>query len=287
MAEPIFPAVPVVYRGLYAGHHFVDAQQLGESLASTAKIANSVCHFLFFEEITHDPRAYNIRFFAGPPKANGYAQELVALMNSGQLPLFLPVLTEVAKFSIELFIAAIVKSAVGRKSEAEMAVEAIHDMAMRHAEFASQVHRGDMQNKERLLDLVDKLTDENRASLRKMPEPVGRSAQTMQVGVDDQFQIDEPTAEALRERIPTEVGDMAKFRVKIDGVFKRGGACQVRIIDTDQTVAGKITDPALSEPENVYTSALHEGLILTVSAKPTLQDGQIRRLYISDGKIGP
>jgi hypothetical protein len=48
-------------------------------------------------------------------------------------------------------------------------------------------------------------------------------------------------------------------------------------------VPGKITDPVVGViGSNIYTKALDEGTELTVIAKPTLRDGAINRLFISD-----
>jgi hypothetical protein len=52
-----------------------------------------------------------------------------------------------------------------------------------------------------------------------------------------------------------------------------------------RVVSGKITDPALAIPGSVYTSALDRGLPLKVTAKPTLKDGEIHTLYVSDAKL--
>src|SRR5665811_1724176 len=52
MQEPIFDAIPVTYRGLFADQHLVDAQQFGKSLIGVTKLANSICHEIFHEEIT-------------------------------------------------------------------------------------------------------------------------------------------------------------------------------------------------------------------------------------------
>ena len=67
----------MTYRGLFADQHLVDAQQFGKSLIGVTKLANSVCHEIFHEEITHDPRSYQIRFCVGPSKKNGLIQEIV------------------------------------------------------------------------------------------------------------------------------------------------------------------------------------------------------------------
>ncbi|WP_035682431.1 DUF7947 five-stranded beta-barrel domain-containing protein, partial [Bradyrhizobium liaoningense] len=49
----------------------------------------------------------------------------------------------------------------------------------------------------------------------------------------------------------------------------------------DKVVLGKISDAALDQPNNIYTRALNEGQTLHVTAKPTLKDGELHKLYIS------
>lgn len=81
MAEVLFEPIPIAYRGLFADQHFVDAQQFGQSLIGTSKIANSVCHELLFERVTHDPRKYHVRFCVGPSRENGLLQEIFAALS--------------------------------------------------------------------------------------------------------------------------------------------------------------------------------------------------------------
>jgi hypothetical protein len=73
--------------------------------------------------------------------------------------------------------------------------------------------------------------------------------------------------------------------VRIEGVFKTNGACKVRLLDDNRIVSGKITDPALGQPHNVYTTALNEGASLHVVAKPVLKNDKIHRLFISHAEI--
>jgi hypothetical protein len=107
----------------------------------------------------------------------------------------------------------------------------------------------------------------------------------MRIGcTKDAITIDEPSAVVLRSVENLEVGSVDHYTVKIEGVFKTNGACRVRLIDAGQIVAGKVTDPALAQSHNVYTRALDDGSPLRVTAKPTLKDGRITRLYISDAE---
>jgi hypothetical protein len=98
----------------------------------------------------------------------------------------------------------------------------------------------------------------------------------------------EASAEALRSRDELEVGETGEHLVEIVGVFKTNGACRVRLLEGDrEVVSGKITDPALATPGNAYTTALDQGRPLLVMAKPTLKDGAIHRLFISDAQVAP
>jgi hypothetical protein len=110
---------------------------------------------------------------------------------------------------------AIIKTVLNRPSEAAMAIEGIRDLAFRHQEFASQIHEGHMRDKAWLQSVVERLAVENRAPLRALPEPVGNSVRTMQIGDgDNQTTIDEPTAEVLRAHEPLEIGGIMPSRIR-------------------------------------------------------------------------
>ena len=285
MPDHIFEPIPVSYTGLFADAHLVDAQQYGKSIIGVSKLANSICHLFFFASITHDSRSYQIHFYVGPSKKNGLLQELFAVMNSGNMPMFMPILTKVAKTFIERTFDAVIKTTINRKSDATMAIEAIHDLASQHAEFSKQVHDGHMRDKAWLQEMVQHLVSENRASLREIPDPIGKSVRQVRIGTERNGTIiDEPAAEVLRARDIMSVGDAKKYKVRLEGVFKTNGACKVRLLDQDRVVSGKITDPAVSNPGNIYTTALNEGAVLQVTAKPTLRKGELHRLFISDAK---
>jgi hypothetical protein len=288
MQEPIFEAIPITYRGLFADQHLVDAQQFGKSLIGVTKLANSVCHEIFHEEITHDPRSYQIRFCVGPSKKNGLIQEIFAVVISGQMPLYSPILMKVGKKLTELVIDAVIEKALGKKKDANNAIDKIHELAMTHAEFSRQVLKGQMRDKAELFKIVNDLHRENRASLRQMPEPVGRTVRLLQIGSGrDASVIDEPAAEVLRSPEQLSLGEPVSYDVKIHGVFKTNGACRIEILDQKKIVSGKIADASLEAPHNVYTKALDEGAILRVMAQPTMKDGKLHRLFITGAKLAP
>ncbi|QIG98124.1 hypothetical protein [Bradyrhizobium sp. 6(2017)] len=180
MQQPLFDAIPITYRGLLADQHLVDAQQFGKSLIGVTKLANSICHELFHEEITHDPRSYQIRFCVGPSKTNGLIQEIFAVVTSGQMPVYTPILMTVGKRLTQFVIEAVIEKALGKKKSTDNAVDKIHSLAMEHVEFSRQVLQGQMQDKAALYKIINALHRENRASIRQIPEPVGRTVRLLQ-----------------------------------------------------------------------------------------------------------
>lgn len=278
MSEPVFEPIPVTYVGRFADDHFVDAQQFGKSIVASSRIANSICHLFLFSEITNDTRPYQVRFYVGPSKENGFVQDLFALMNSGQFAAFSPILMHVGRHFIERAFCAIIETVVGKKDKADAAMETIREMANRHTDFAESVHSGHMRDKAWLQEMVESLVLVNRASLREVPEPVGRSVREMRIGHStDAATIDEPAAEVLRSHQSLTIGDLSTYLVRMEGVFKTNGACRVRLLDSGRIVPGKITDPTLGQPGNVYTVALNDDVPLRIVAKPTLKDGEINR----------
>jgi hypothetical protein len=284
--EALFEAIPVRYIGLYADHHFVDGQQFGRSVVGISKIANSICHSLFFSEVTHDPRSYHIRLFVAPSKQNGLLQEFFAIVNSGTLPLFHPLAIKIAKIFVEKIFDAIIKTVSGKNPEATAVLETLREHINRSEDQKDKLIEGTLQNQQWLQSMVERLVPECRAPLRDVAEPVGRTVRLMRIGDQtDASPIDEATAEVIRSKEALAVGDSKTYLVKLEGVFKTNGACKVRIAEDGRIVPGKITDPSVGTAGNVYTRALNDAAELIVTAKPTLKDGQIKRLFISDAKI--
>jgi hypothetical protein len=159
---------------------------------------------------------------------------------------------------------------------------------MANQEFARQVLQGQMRDKAWLQRMVTDLHRENRASLRQIPEPVGRTVRQVQIGdARNGIVIDEPAAEVLRSPDQLTLGEPVTYDVKIHGVFKTNGACRIEILDQKKIVSGKIADATLEAPHNVYTKALDEGAILRVVAQPTMKDGKLHRLFITGAKLAP
>src|SRR5690606_29002084 len=96
--------------------------------------------------------------------------------------------------------------------------------------------------------------------------------------------VDEPMAEVMRSKENLEVGTQAEMPAILLGVDTVTGACRVELRDSGIVARGKITDPSLKSPQNVYTSALDRKNVVILTAKPVIKDGEISKLFISDAR---
>lgn len=286
MVEPLFPAIPVEYGGLYT-ESLMDVQDLGISLQGLGKLANGIVHFYLHGQVARDARLYQVRVFAGPPKRGSILYDIIGLIVTGQLPLYAPLLCDLAETFVPRIMRGVIDLAVGRHSNTEQTIDKLIELANNHDAFARQVHEGHMRDKEWLKEHIDALAQQNHAPLRELVRPVGTSCRQIKFGnerVTDAAVVDEPEAEALASKEKLEVGDTRQFRGTFEGVDTTNGVCKIKIDGGEDVLRGKITDPALINVQNVYTHSLDTKRPIIITAKPVTKDGEIVRLFISDGR---
>ncbi len=76
---------------------------------------------------------------------------------------------------------------------------------------------------------------------------------------------------------------MRHLRAIFEGVDTTNGGCKVRVAGDEKVLPGKITDPALLQAGNIYTHSLDTKQEVMISAKPIVKEGEVVRLFISDG----
>lgn len=187
---------------------------------------------------------------------------------------------------------AIVSTIFKKNEETGKVIDAMVEMSRMHHDLAMNVANGilrdklssDLERERWYRTTIDNLADANRPALRQISAPVGKSVRTLEIGHTEITHIDEAGASVLSSKEDMDIGDLAEYRVTIHGVFKTDGSCRLKLYDTQEITIGRITDPALETVGNVYTSALNQGFPLVITAKPTIKDGKIVRLYISDAK---
>jgi hypothetical protein len=139
---------------------------------------------------------------------------------------------------------------------------------------------------DRLLTTIDKMAEGLRPSVKAVTAPLGGSAATLTVAGErtgPQTRLDIADKQAILEDRDVEVGPEADYRVLLTELDVETGGCRVALAEApEKRLFGKITDPALALPHNSYASALASRQPLRVRAKPTLREGEIDRLFISD-----
>lgn len=283
----LLPApVRLKYEGLDADAHRIDAMQLGQSLQGSARLYNSIAHFWFTGQI---PKRLvsQMRIQAGPPERGSISYAIYLAMVHGTLPMYPPLLSEFADLCIPAFVKSVFARRSGRPvAEVMKSLEVIDAMHDREHRMMEKVFDGQLATQARLLNVIDHLTNQNTGAMAQMSSPVGRTSRAMVhfEGRADEVRVDEPMAEVFRSKGDEELGDQATFRAKLQMIDKLAGTCKVQIDGADGTFKGKITDPALSSPGNIYTHAFDTDEWVIITAKPTLREGEIQRLYISDAK---
>ncbi len=97
--------------------------------------------------------------------------------------------------------------------------------------------------------------------------------------------IDRAMKHAIMLEDPVEITEPQEFRILINELDLVTHRCHFWIEgDEDKRYVGEISDPAIATPENIYKQSLGQPVALIVTAKATLKDGEIDRLYISDAR---
>lgn len=145
-------------------------------------------------------------------------------------------------------------------------------------------HLASLQSK--LIDTIPLLADSTRPHGRRFVAPVGESCTGIKQFLESATpEITEADAEVIKSNAASEVDPMATFVVdKISEVNLNTGHCLLHINGVDRPVPGKITDPNLSVPNNVYTRALNEHAGCSIEAKAVRKNGVIQKLFVSDAK---
>lgn len=278
---------PISYTGLYADDHIMDGLELGRSLAGFTRTANVITNFYFDGRVSFNSNTHKIKHFTGPPKENGVLFELVALSAIGTMPIYSPLLLDLAGEFIPWIWKATVAKVLGIKGQEEKMLEMIDAQAQRFEEFANKVHEGHMQDKAWMQEHISQIAERLHAPLKEAAAPIGSTARIARVGrTDDAVTIDEAAAQVLRSQDDLTVGDVGEFQVTVRAVNLDTGTGKIEFVGSDGgTLPVKITDPALGSPHNVYSQSLDLQKTIKITGKPVLKDGEVSKLFVSDGEV--
>ncbi|MDR7192716.1 hypothetical protein [Luteimonas terrae] len=265
--------IPIRYDGLDAESHQIDLAALGESLQGMSKVLGVVGHFVVTGKYAKQVQALDVRVVAlEEPKANCFRIDaaLQFVQQQGML-----------QGSIGAVIGVIVTWLVARNSNKSTEMKMLKDSLDRAIHEMAQGNQATIQA---LTQTLERVAEGTRPALRRAVTPVGGTCTSMTIG--GVAKIDIPTAEAIRSDTPDEVDDARPYIVRITELDLESSSAKLRLGDGDDDarVAAQIIDPAFAVPGNLYMQAFTTQAPLRVTAKATLRDGAITRLYVSDAR---
>lgn len=275
MAEPpSLPALTVRYDGLDADHHEIEVTALAESLRGVSRIVTVCSNFAATERLVLHKDALAIRVVVRPPETHCFSLTFIPQW------LETPLISTVVGGLIVASISYVFKRAANQRAEMKELRGAL-DLAIR------ELGTKDQKVVDRMLSTIDKMADALRPAAKQAVAPIGRTASTLSFSSPEstphEVVVDEADRDAILADNDLDVGEETTFKILITELDMETGGCRVTFPDaTDERILGRITDPAFAMPNNPYAVAMAAKSWFSVKAKPTLRDGVIERLFISN-----
>lgn len=301
----------VRYGGAYANDGILEAGELARSISGAAKLYTAAIHYCFLGTV---PRGRYRKEYACYVTASrpGSLEEIFALLPLVQgFGLHADFYREAATHTFKTIVGAVVKlwlqpsaaeETAGQTGEGLMEdIEKVPNLDSLLANGLAQSNRqltvALVESNKRQADLNELLVRTLGKTLpnfaartrpfgRDFVEPAGNSCGNIaQFEGVYETRISDSDAEIIRGDDDTEVDPMASFKVnRISEINVKTGHCILVLDELLRIVPGKISDPSLQKPNNVYTSALNAQQGFMAHAKAVRKGGQIQRLYISDAE---
>lgn len=265
--------ITVRFDGMDAEDHELELFSLGESMQGFARIAGTIGNFVTTHEYSRYFRSHQLRVLAKEPRGNCYSFDVVFefvrqhQMLAGTVPAALTGL-------IGWLIHRATKKEIYNVDLNTQLLETLRDMA---AQNAAQTNR--------LLTIMERMAEDLRPSLKQTFAPVGVSCRTLTVITPQRTDTyDETDKATLMLPLNDEITDLQEWVVLITELDLERGTCKARLVSDpeERRVNAVITDPVLKRPNNPYSLAMAGGEPIPIRAKAHIQEGTIKRLYISD-----
>ena len=285
----------VSYDGKDADKNILEASALGESITGASKLYTAVAHYSVFGLVPRGRYRKDFACYVHPASPGSWDQLWGIAPLAGDYGIHAQLYNQ----SISYIFGRIVNSLISvwtRPSESVQAVESLsdefHERARMDDNLSAMLVNGLIQAnsdlaslQSQLIGTLPRLADTTRPHGRKFVQPVGKTCSKIVQFQNESFEslISESDAEVIRGDTAMEVGPMETFKVtKISEIDIRSGHCVVDVEGIARQLTGKITDPGLEIPNNMYTKSLNDHTEFMVQAKVVRKNGEIKRLYISN-----
>lgn len=293
MPDEIVRPFLVKYDGKDASRHILHTDTFGESLLGAARLYTAITHFCVFGYVPKPRSRYRkeLACYAQQTGPGSVDQWLfIAPAIAGEYAIHARLYNEAISYIFGKVCDGI-KDAWTRPGEIQSVVErlaaAFEEQARLNAEVQGQLAGGLVRANDnlasvqaKLIETLPMLAEATRSHGVRFVTPIGRNCDTIAQFAEMPLEskITEPEAEVIRGGGGMEVDQVKTFNV--NRIKEINVIMDVDGVDGD--VRGKITDPALQVPDNVYTRSLNDQAGCTVEAKAVRRNGAIERLYISN-----
>ena len=308
---PIVDPFRVRYEGVYADGGFLEAGELGKSISGAARLYTATVHYCVSGVV---PRGRYRKTYACYATASrqGSLEELFALLPlvhgfGIQTEFYREAVTHVFNTIIGAVVDHWIRPSESHEVAGRTGESLLEDTARVHnldsllanglVRSNEQLARGLIESNKQhaklskslmraLTGTLPLLADRTRSGGRDFVEPIGKSCASLtQFDGPYETRISETDAEIIRGDDDTEVDSVATFKViQLSEINVKTGHCILVLDDSLRIIQGRISDPDLQVPNNVYTRALNERKGFVAHAKAVRKHGEIYRLYISDAE---
>jgi hypothetical protein len=263
--------IEVRYDGGDSERHVINALELSESLAGFSRIFATSFHFAATEKFVVKAPAQDFKVYvkAAEPKCYNMIYELWEVAKQQQI--FQGVVGNLAVAVVTYVIA----SAANKKDEMKYLSEALKIALEQNGKRDETVIA-------KLLATVDRMAESLRPSIRQAVRPIGESCATVRVGGVNGLTLDKEDRAEIDAASPTEVTGERSWKGTLTELDREKATGKVRLEDDmDTRISAHVTDPAFGVTGSIYISAFTTGQVITLHGKAELQDGEIKRLFIS------
>jgi hypothetical protein len=293
----IVPQFLLTYEGNDANEHVIEAGALADSLGGASRLYTAVAHYVVLGVVPRGNYKKEFRCYASIPRDGSYEIPIIIAALAHAYSLHGPIFAGALKFLFAEVLRS-VKDLWTKKSSNEKIVEALAnamvELGKQNTDVQTLLANGLIHANDNLASLQSQLiqtlpaiAEGTRNSARALVAPIGNTCVsiTQYANSASAIPIDEADAAVIRSDEPLEVDEMSTFKcLNVTEVNLSTGHCILNVEGFDFPVTGKISDPSLANPNNVYTKSLNAQTPFEVSAKPVKRQGVIKTLYISDAK---
>jgi len=271
----------IEFHGAYSDNHQIDMRQFGYSLIGIERILR--IGFICFSSHRFPKRGEEspVSIFMTQPYPGSYGfTTIIQEVAGSNYPLLNQFFVEQGHRMSLKWLSGILLNRGGREEDS---LQMTNDLVQIITNYSDGI---DQRRHEEIMELIKR--PELSRSAREIVKPIGKSSNKLMIsdGNGDKIEIDEPIADSIRSKDKLEVGEMETFVVRVDGFTHHNK--QLKITHPNEPgrfINGKINDPEFNNLPNIYTKAASENKELKVTAKPTLKEGRITTLYISDAEM--